>query len=846
MRKNKYVFIISLLLLFTILTGCKEKQSPLDIEFSFGYDDVLKVSAGNPLVATIKNNGKAFTGELQIEVDQSQNESIIYAKEFQIAENSEKEVHIVLPIYAIQRKFKVQVVADKQRIFEETISSGRFISPVQPTVAVISDQPDEYRFLNGAKYENYFAKEEVMNSYYNFGPQTEIVEETSSPEVFFFDSLDPFAELDNLEFFNYIYIGDNQNLKVSDKMEEKILNWVSAGGTLFIESGDDYKRLYSFLPESLTNFNVQSVSQVSKETIFNKYELNGPLTIVSGEAINNEFAVNFEEDGYNLAQYTKVNQGQIINLLVDLTQESLDNWPYKSQMIDEFLRRGINASYSLFVNSDPYNNGSYEYYDMLRYIPSEKKPPYGVMAIVFFIYVILAGPVLYFILKKKDRRDYMWIGVPALSVICLLLLYVFGFGTRYTKPIINSISNIEISDGDTQMKIDSKMAVFNNRQGNMDLTWDSLENVKITSDPYNYYGTTSASKKIKGKITTGNQTTYEVYDTPLWSKVNLEASKLLPLEITSDGQFITFDMNETSINMTVYNKTPFDLQTAFVQWGSSYIYVGELLGGESKEVEVLLTKMFTDIYTFNEAVHTIINASDKDEAAKTKLNSNMEMFLRLSGEYYGNPISSNSGFNDITLKGVNESDIGYDLEVNGGKVDSFNRNIVTINSTIEFEPGTIVDLPVGFIMPIVKVGMNDSNMYPYNINSSGFDKKTVSVYGENIVEYSFDIPPYIDIDTMKLTLYPAVNEQDYWNKNEFETTPILPNVSYQLFDVLEQSYLEYAPEDLGQVIELDSMRYVDDGYKLKIQIHFDQVDSGLRDYGKIMPIPEISIEGRAR
>jgi hypothetical protein len=33
------------------------------------------------------------------------------------------------------------------------------------------------------------------------------------------------------------------------------------------------------------------------------------------------------------------------------------------------------------------------------------------------IYIILAGPVLYIILKQLDKRDLAWICIPALSIL---------------------------------------------------------------------------------------------------------------------------------------------------------------------------------------------------------------------------------------------------------------------------------------------------------------------------------------------------------------------------------------------------------------------------------------------
>jgi hypothetical protein len=187
--KKVYLIILWILLLSTLLvTGCKQENDQLDIDFELGYEDSVKVSKGNPLTATIKNKGKEFIGELQIEVNQTQSESLIFAKEFQISENGEKEINMVIPVYTIQRKFKVAVISEGKQIFEDTIDVGSFISPNQAIVGVISDQPDEYRFLNSSNYNNYFGEQELMDYYYQSVQPKEEIKETNEPKIFYFDN----------------------------------------------------------------------------------------------------------------------------------------------------------------------------------------------------------------------------------------------------------------------------------------------------------------------------------------------------------------------------------------------------------------------------------------------------------------------------------------------------------------------------------------------------------------------------------------------------------------------------------------------------------------------------------
>jgi len=843
-KVSKKLFIMGMLIVVSLLVvSCSKKNDQLDIEFSLGYDDSIKVSDGNPLTAKITNNGKEIIGELQIEVDQTQAESLIFAKEFQIPANSDKEIQMIIPVYTIQRKFKVLVLVDGKRIFEDTITSGSFISPNQPIIGVISDQPDEYRFLQSSKYDSYFGEQKVMDSYYqSFGPTEVEKEETNNPELFYFDSFDEMVNLDNLDFFNYLYIGDNGNLKITEKMEDKLLTWVAGGGTLFVESGEDYKRLYSFVPESITNFQVSSVEEIKLEALFETYSLDAPVKVVRGEPIQDEDVMIYEEDAVPLVVYTRIGQGQVVNLLVDLTDVGLDDWPYKSQIIDEVLKRGVNAQNSLFGNYEIEYNNSYEYYDMLRYIPTDKNPPYGIMAILFTIYVVLVGPVLYYILKRKDRRDLMWIGVPALSLICILLLYVFGFGTRYTKPVVNSISNIEYSEGNDFMNINTKIAVFNNKSGNLSVAWDPDENIEITSNPNSYYGAVSGNKKVKGKILSGNRYVYEVYDSPLWSKVDLDASKVIPLEVNNEGEFITFAIEGDTVHMSIFNKTPFDLETAYIKWGSGYIYLGELLGNETKELSFEMKEIRNDFYDFTNSLMDKYKLYDEKESV---MRSNLEMYQRLEGNYYRGPSQNiSSDFGSITIKGVNNVEIGYDLLVNDAESENFNRNIISLNTQVVFEPGTELNLPSGFVIPSVKAGFMESELYDHFIEARELGKSVVYVYNEKLVRFTFNVPEYIDVDLIELNIHSVYSDKDYYQKTEFESIQSIPNVVYEIYNTQTESY--ETADILEEFFDLDQEQYLSESNTIKIQMKLENIDVSFRDYGKVVEVPELSIQGRAK
>lgn len=842
---KKQLRITSLIGLITLMlfsfSGCESELSQLDVELTIGFQGAVKISEGNPVRASIINNGDEFNGELQVIVNQNDMESIIYAKEFQIPENGEKDIQLAIPVYTIQREFEVKIVEGNKTAFEDKVSVSRFISPFQPVVAVISDQPDNYKFFNASQFSQYQADDIMVDTYYN-SSSSDMVEAKQEVEVFYFDDFEEISKMDNLEFFNYFYIGDHSNLKIGSQLEEDILQWVNNGGSLFLETGEDYKRLYSFLPESITNFSVDEIKTVHKDTIFEKYELQESVQIATGRPIDSTNVGYYNENGLDLAMYTNHGSGQIINLLMDLSQPALNDKSYRSRLIDEFLLRGVNGSDKVVGTTYQYgNDGRYTY--MLRYIPSEKKPPYIVMAIVFSVYILMAGPILYIILKQRDKRDLMWVAIPAASIICLLILYIFGFGTRYNEPILNSISTIEYVDGENYLDVYSEIAVFNNEGGDLKVDWASSESLENINDYYNYYNQ-SSSRDITGKITSGNRNVYEIYDTSLWENVNFKSEKTIPIQTAAEGTFISIDLTEDEVTLNIFNKTPFDLETSYVKWGNSYGYIGELASMEHKEIAIDMTDMSSNL-------NTLLDQVRRDEGIDrysrnsfdSELNSNLELLENSSDRYYGWEETLNLSFDEIQVVGINKSPIGYDILVNDVEPETFNKNIFTVTTQVEFTAGTKLNLPAGFVSPEFLVSEHEgSNSYKGYVENRGYDDQGLFVYGERFIEATYTIPEYVEVEALRLKVYPVFMEHEYYERNEFNNNNSLTDVDYEIYN--------YQTEQYDKITDIESFFNVDiDKYLMDNQLVFvyriNEIETDQYMNGHALQVPELAVEGRA-
>lgn len=64
--------------------------------------------------------------------------------------------------------------------------------------------------------------------------------------------------------------------------------------------------------------------------------------------------------------------------------------------------------------------------------------------LVFVVYVVIAGPVMWFSLKRRNRRELIWVGIPILAIILSLGLWTFGSNFRGNVKSVH-VSMVDVS-----------------------------------------------------------------------------------------------------------------------------------------------------------------------------------------------------------------------------------------------------------------------------------------------------------------------------------------------------------------------------------------------------------------
>jgi hypothetical protein len=69
-------------------------------------------------------------------------------------------------------------------------------------------------------------------------------------------------------------------------------------------------------------------------------------------------------------------------------------------------------------------------YQVLNDAPIAPTPPFGALAGLLVLYVLVVSVLAYALLKALGRRGLLWLAVPTVAILCTSVAYVAGFGAR--------------------------------------------------------------------------------------------------------------------------------------------------------------------------------------------------------------------------------------------------------------------------------------------------------------------------------------------------------------------------------------------------------------------------------
>ncbi|HOV80475.1 MAG TPA: hypothetical protein PK728_10295 [Bacillota bacterium] len=208
--------------------------------------------------------------------------------------------------------------------------------------------------------------------------------------------------------------------------------WVHLGGTLSLMGGAGAGADGVFS-------DVSPVRTAGRRTVDGKLaglRSGGPLDVASGELVAGRAIA--LENGVPVLARRELGRGQVLYcgaLPGDLGDEARGVWSALFGASAEPDNKSLRYSPVGSVGTLLYASS---------YIPRLSGPPVPVLVLLWLVYVAAVGPLLYFILRRADRRDWAWVLVPAGALVAASSFYLLSPANRLQNYLAQTLATIEI------------------------------------------------------------------------------------------------------------------------------------------------------------------------------------------------------------------------------------------------------------------------------------------------------------------------------------------------------------------------------------------------------------------
>lgn len=397
---------------------------------NFGYTGECKYSRFVRADILAGSRKRDFNGMFRVEyLDNSQEDSIMVQKRVSIKAGGEELIQFALPYMERENIIRVSLYDENNEMLCYKLFSLDYninSSMSQVYAGILSDNSNEYMYIKR------LVSQSKASQYNNRNIVCMLDENSITNDARMLDSLD------------VIIIDGYNSQSLSQAQAEALRQWTRDGGALFIGGGSGADKVFKALNSWLTvktgkklkintDFGIKGGKKVL--TDITQTELKGSVPVLTdcGEelvskikyGIGNVFVVEFP------LEFTEEYSGITGPVIADIVVKSISSQKKKEKGVPVCINGTDNSAVYMKKTVALNETGV---------LPNIK-----LYAVIMLVYVFLAGPGVYFLVKKKDKRSLLWIIIPSLSLAFAALVYLTGTSTRIQKPYINFVSTLDLS-----------------------------------------------------------------------------------------------------------------------------------------------------------------------------------------------------------------------------------------------------------------------------------------------------------------------------------------------------------------------------------------------------------------
>ncbi len=782
------LLISSMIFSFSSKTVGAADNENFDVKISIGFNNNYKIGYSTPVNITIKNQYKDINGEVEIRVPSSTGKYMSYVKPISLQKEAEKVITINVPVGMNRAKYLLVISNGKDKVYEDSIEIGMTSNNATSFIGILSDDSDSLSYINKVPASS------------GMSLLTKVIklDDKNFPEDIF-----------TLNAFDILVINDFDTSRFSKLQYDILKQWVGNGGTLLIGTGAKYSKTLSIFKDTFIEGTQGNVKEIATSKIYDLATNGDNKNDTKVDALElhiKDSKILMEDKDIILAQSLSKGKGVVGIVAFDLGQAPFVNWNNNTAFAEKLLEI-INPNITNANKDINYiQNNYYNIREAMNQFSELASPKTSNFYLILFIYVLVVAPITYIILKKIDKREFMWVTVPALAIIFGIMVYYAGSGTRLSEITTNMISYITLDEkGNTSTS--TYAGVFNTNKQKVRIEGKNGEKlIPLTQDYFNGNNQNQSSDNdvVEAKIFSGQNGGVEYKNSGLFE------TKVLQLQENSKsiGKIETdLHLRNSSLVGNIKNSTNIDLVDGLIIMPDGYYKIDSLKSGESIKLDNLIIKTFSGGNLHQMVYDVYLNNTNTSNMNTTQRKEYLDK--RQEGSILQNMLNNGNGQADgIRLIAFSKTAIHNPLIVNGVEAKKNERNIFSIPLNLNFTNGEKIEYPMGFI--------------PFDISNTstlGYDSSSKVLFGNGFAELLYKIDKNMKVDEIEIN---ASNSQ-------------INTSAYNIFNIDKKSY---EPLPIGVIKGEDLKKYITEDNIVKIKLQVSDKDAA--------GIPQMAARGRKK
>jgi len=251
---------------------------------------------------------------------------------------------------------------------------------------------------------------------------------------------------DELDAFGLLLVTGEAARNLTAEQRRALGDWVRTGGHLLLAGGPGVNDALAVLPAGAAKITSQGIAGNGDWRAAAGWLGQAPPAAAAPVA-RLQGGDPFGPEENPLGRQVTAGDGKVTVFAFDPTRPPWDAGEAGRALWERLLQPGDPGSYKYNM---AYRDPLFPFYGLMvavNSLPAGAFPGWGAVGIFLGIFVLLAGPLTYWVLKKRQRPENTWVAVPALALLFSGIAYFYMLQTGK-----NVIVNVVQAVGDTAVQ----------------------------------------------------------------------------------------------------------------------------------------------------------------------------------------------------------------------------------------------------------------------------------------------------------------------------------------------------------------------------------------------------------